>query len=465
MHPPTPSSGPKLALRRSYHKPIARWARRGALVTAALFAWSFGLSAPTQALAYQLSAMRQGDTKKPARSPSKLSSKPWLMHIARPSTTSPLRPYPASVTLLDELGRLRCAVSGKEVAAWKSESRKSSLRSQRAALVHIWLGEWELAANQEPEQAFVHFQRALHLTERKDRLHGLAAYDSAIALEFEGAYSQATDAFRKLLDPKTGLPGYDRAACALWYRHTAACAGYHAEREAMGIPEPTRLDPFCGAAALAAFLRANSLPFDRKHVLSACRVTGRGSSLKDLYVATNKLGLHAWPVRMDDAGLISMPKPAVLYVEHDHFISVLSANKSGVTYLCSDCGPWPGGKVSLNWKQWHALEPTGGMVLAIKGSDQEAVLSRLLDKKAEAAYSGIELAAQRVLPGLHLQNLAFQERLFSLLKGHLLLWPTFSPTCGYTPSSPQCQSYLMCSSDPPCGGGVSGGGKIPKAAG
>ena len=81
--------------------------------------------------------------------------------------------------------------------------------------------------------------------------------------------------------------------------------------------------------------------------------------MADVIAAARKLGRTAYPIAADDKALINLPKPMVAYVEHDHFIALLRADRQGVSYLCSDCGPWPGGKVDLTWKQWHALEPTG----------------------------------------------------------------------------------------------------------
>ena len=60
---------------------------------------------------------------------------------------------------------------------------------------------------------------------------------------------------------------------------------------------------------------------------------------------------------------MALPKPLVAYVEHDHFVSVVRADQRGVSYLCSDCGPWPGGRVDLTWRQWHLLE--GGLYAAV----------------------------------------------------------------------------------------------------
>jgi len=111
----------------------------------------------------------------------------------------------------------------------------------------------------------------------------------------------------------------------------------------IGIPEPARLDPLCGAAGLAVCLRGLGLPYDRPRVVAACRPTGEGSSLRDLVDACPKLGASGRPVTADDRGLKALPKPLVVHVEHDHFIAVVRADARGVGYVCSDCGCWPGG--------------------------------------------------------------------------------------------------------------------------
>jgi len=291
--------------------------------------------------------------------------------IARPkSSVSP-------ETMLDEVGRLAHVIPAAQPLAWKRELAAHP-SAHRAALLHIRLGEWQMAANEQPGTARTHFRQAQALVPKTDRLHGLAAYDAAVALMFGGAYQDATVAFHVLIAPKTAGRGYDRSYAALWERHASACTGYHALRSAAGIPEPPRLDPLCGAAGLAASLRALALPYDKKTVLAACRVTGRGSSSQDLLNAAPKLHVHAAAVTADDQGLKLLPKPLVAYVEHDHFISVIKADNKGVSYLCSDCGMWPGGRVNLTWAQWHILEATLYLTLTRPGSAADRTLTAAL---------------------------------------------------------------------------------------
>ena len=264
---------------------------------------------------------------------------------------------PTSVTLLDEVGHLAYPVAASQAGGWKAEIKKPSLAADRVALLHVRLGEWELAQNQHPRAALYHFQAAQKLVSVTNPLYGQAAYDSAIATYYEGAYQEASDAFKELLKPRTPFVGYDRRRCALWLRHATAGAGYHQDRANHGIPEPPRLDPFCGAAALAACLRSLALPSSRNRVIHACRVTGEGSTMADILASGKNLDVSIHTLSLDDRGLLAVPKPLVAYIEHDHFVALIRADKKGVSYLCSDCGCWPGGKVNLTWKQWHMLDP------------------------------------------------------------------------------------------------------------
>jgi hypothetical protein len=296
-----------------------------------------------------------------------------------------------SETLLDEVGHLAHGVSAAQPLAWKQELATHPAAS-RAALLHIWRGEWALAHDEQPRLARQEFQQAralAHLAAKNPldkksakRLYGLATYDTALAVYYSGAYSEATDAFQSLCRRKTTLAGYDLRTATLWWRHAGACAGYHAERAALGIPEPPRLDPLCGVAAIASSLHSLSLPFDKKRLLAACRVTGEGSNFNDLIASGKKLGVSIQSVSADEQGLKMLPKPLIAYVEHDHFISVVKADKTGVSYLCSDCGAWPGGRVNLTWQQWRALEPGIYGVVTKPGSVWNQTLTAALDPPA-----------------------------------------------------------------------------------
>ena len=346
-------------------------------------------------------------------------------------------------TLLDEVGRLAHAIPSAQIAIWQrtlhgSEAQSSGLPSteavrERLAVLHLRLGEYKLAAHEQPGRAQWHFRRVQQLSGPQDSAFGLAVYDSAIALFYAGAYADAADTFHQLTLLPTALPGYSRQRSALWARRAAACAGYHAERSAMGIPEPPRLDPQCGAAALAAALQSLSLPFDRATVMASCRVTGEGSNLADLVAAGPKLHVLVRPVMADDRGLMLLPKPLVAYVEHDHFISVIKADQKGVTYLCSDCGMWPGGQVRLTWRQWHALDPGVYATITQPAGFWDKALTQAL---APHPLLGVKIASLAGVMGLGQAQTLKLWHTASLLRGRVILFngPTVPITCGAKPS-------------------------------
>ena len=282
------------------------------------------------------------------------------------------------LTLLDEVGRLASPVAPDKVAGWKRLLHQpKKLAATDAAKLHVLVGEVTLAQDENPEQALWHFAQARKLSRAQDEAHGLAVYDSAIAHFYQGAYGAARAAFKYALTAKPGLHGFDHRTCTLFLRHASACLGYHEERAKIGIPEPPRLDPLCGASSLAQALKTYGKPYDKPTLLRNMRVTGRGSNMQDVLNGAQKLGLAAHVAHVKDAGLILLPKPLVAYVEHDHFVSVTNADKNGVTYLCADCGPWPGGRVSLTWAQWHRMEATAYAVLSKPGSDIDGALLEL----------------------------------------------------------------------------------------
>ncbi len=366
----------------------------------------------------------------------------------------------APSTRLDEVGRMLPPVPSEEVSAWKQELKTTHPTAERGAWLHLWLGEWELAQNEQPAHAAWHFRQAQHLTNPHHRCFGLAAYDQALALFYEGAYGEATDAFAGLLQPKKGFPGYDRRNCALWLRHAQACANYHAEHAKLSIPEPARLDPFCGAASLAACLRSLSLAYDRQTVLKACVVTGEGSSLQDVLNAGRKLGLNARLITADDAGLKALPKPLMAYVEQDHFVALVRADNAGVSYLCSDCGPWPGGRVDLTWAQWHALNPGVYAVVTKPGSKTDTLLREALAarKPLPSAPSATQVSFAGPLSALRLKAHFSTFGSLSALRGHVNDYQQFAKaaTCGHKPEALHCLSYVHCPTVSPAHGSPHG---------
>ena len=357
----------------------------------------------------------------------------WAMpRVLAPVLAPPAGPRPAdpraaalhlsSATLLDEVGRLQRPVPAGEVAAWRralsGNLNRSKGQAKGTALLHVHAGEYALGHDQQPEQARRHFKQALALTGAKDPLHGLAAYDCAVARFYQGAYAEAADDFRRLLAPKTALPGYDPRTCALFLSHASACAGYHDEHAKIGVPEPPSLDPECGIASLAACLRNLSLPFDRHTLRSACRVTGEGSTMHDLLESAKNLGVSVYPVTGDEAGLKALPKPLVAFVERDHFVAVVRADRQGVSYLCSDCGAWPGGRVDLTWKQWRALNPGVYAVVARPHTATDRLLAALTSRPLKAVP--VRLAFAGDLSRLHFSGHALLSGSLAALRGHVV---------------------------------------------
>ena len=368
------------------------------------------------------------------------------------SLVAALPPAPTPLSLLDEVGLQARPVADTQVYSWKKEVKQGGTDFRRTAWLHLWLGEYELAHNQSPEQARWHFRMAARLDQKATNQRathapqfvcvgltgqsclGLAAYDAAVALFYEGDYVDAGSAFRHLIASDTPASGYDPARCALWMRRANACASYHAERAALGIPEPPQLDPLCGAAALAACLRSLHLPFDRKSVLAACRVTGEGSTLKDIVDAGSKLNVSIHAVSADEQGFTALPKPLIAFVEHDHFLVVTKADKSGVSYLCSDCGSWPGGEVKLTWKQWRFLNPGVYATVTKPRSAWTTMIATALGEQMPP----VQVASTSKLSGLGLVSrstaLRFSMHTLPLLHGHVVrqLTPVFYG-CGLRP--------------------------------
>ena len=363
------------------------------------------------------------------------------------------KPRPDEQSLLDTAGNLVRAVPAAEVAAWKQALHNPRTEKTLAAWAHLHLGEWELLANQQPERADFHFAQIRARVSASERVYGLAAFDHAVALEHEGAYKQSTAAFKSLLTDRPALNGLNLRQCAIWYRHSAACATYHAERSAMGIPEPPRLDPHCAAAGLAIALRGLHLPYDKPHVLANIRVTGEGSTMQDVIDAGKKLQVAVHVVQADEEGLRALPMPVIAYVEHDHFIAVTKADKKGVTYYCSDCGAWPGGEVNLSWQQWKGMNAGLYAVVTRPNSLDDRMLTGMKTTTAiQQTSNPVLFGSTGKYCGPPLSALAQA----ALLK-HVVISTMGNGNfyCGTRPNTNPCNGATCCPMD---GAGASGGG-------
>jgi YD repeat-containing protein len=362
------------------------------------------------------------------------------------AATPSQRSKEAPLTLLAPVGTLRGNVSDTEIARWKRELRQPNLSHPVAARLHLWLGEIEIARNREPERALRQFQQAQHLVRRSSPVYGCAAYDRAMTLFFQGAYAVAAPAFHDLLQSKTIRKGYSHSECALWYRHAGACAGYHLQHAKLGITEPPSLDPLCGVASLAACMSDHGRPYDKKTLLTHCRMTGLGNNMQDLLQCARRLGMSAWTVKADEEGLKLLPKPLVAYVELDHFVAVTRANKDGVSYLCSDCGAWPGGRRDLTWKQWRAMDCNLYLVVALQGSAEARLMNAALAPNPSRQFVSATPATR--LAALQASNIQRGRAwMIHLLQAHVILYvPAGKIYCGAY-FGQECAGAANCPSD------------------
>lgn len=73
-------------------------------------------------------------------------SAPSAASFQAAETSRLLLPLTPSPTLLDEVGHLAHPVAATDAAAWSRELAACPLPA-RAALLHLWLGEWQLASS------------------------------------------------------------------------------------------------------------------------------------------------------------------------------------------------------------------------------------------------------------------------------------------------------------------------------
>jgi hypothetical protein len=375
-----------------------------------------------------------------------------------------------SASLLDQQGQLIHPISQGDASTWTSDLRKAAPRSELAAELHLALGEYYLGQVRQPDSAIRQFALAEGSLPMQDPLYGRAEYESAEALFYEGAYREARDAFDDLTRKRYPANAFSRQQLVFWMRDASMCAGLHASHAIAGIPEPPRLDPFCGAASLAECLHILSLPWDKAAVVRSMRVTGEGSNLQDIIDAGPKLGASVRAVQATDEGLKLLPKPAIAYVEADHFVAVVSTDSRSVTYVCSDCGAWPGGRVTVTWKQWRLIRDGLYGIVTRPGSAWDNTMRVALAPAADRqrVISGL-LASSRVasigsLSGIGLkQILALPQSLMHTLEANVIADDTPAPAgCGTLPQPMICKP---CDSTPMDGAGSPSGDPVDLAAG
>jgi RHS repeat-associated protein len=381
-----------------------------------------------------------------------------------------------ATTILDEVGRLREPVPTQTVSGWRTELTSLekphiTLHPDRAAQLHLFLGEYELAQDHAPNSARDQFQQARELALPTSGAYTRALYDDAMALFYEGAYEDSEDAFAHVLHLKGVQQGFDMRCAGAMLRHASACWGYHADHARIGIPEPPVLDKFCAAAAFANSLKALGVPWDRASVLKVFHVNGEGSTMQDVIDAGAKLGLPVHMVRADDTGLKMLPMPLVTWIEGDHFVSVVKADKAGVDYLCSDCGAWPGGRVHLTWKQWDTMSGDIVAVVSRPNTTWDRQLASLplpttTVAPSEGVYGamGVQVASAGSLNGLGIMDEFNALRLLRHVA--ITALPPCDVGCGVAPASCPCPTSgcPVCPSCPMDSGGAGSGTGGPGGA-
>lgn len=298
---------------------------------------------------------------------------------------------PASITkeiqytLLTPAGTLARSLPEYQLKRWHREIALTQVAPERKAVLHLWLGEYELGNNREAKKARTHFDRALVLATKGSLVSGLARVDRAMALFYEGDFTQAERAFTNLTRLKIVERGVDRQSCLQWLRHVQAWAGQHRYHAQQGIREPLKLDPYCGVMALSSCLKAQRCDLSRKQLLKICPISGRGSSDKNLVAAAQTLGFRALKLKTNEQGLIALPKPLIAYVEHDRFVTVLHADQNGIEYTCCDCG-----SQHLTWKQWRLLEANPCITVTRPGTTEDVWLMDILEKRQVTRLSRLQ---------------------------------------------------------------------------
>ncbi len=345
-------------------------------------------------------------------------------------------------TILNEVGRTDVPVSSAQRAAWRAELIAERAGKERQDRLRLWLAEADLA--REYPQAAVARIDSLLKGRVEPKLRGLALHDRAEALFYMGRYGDARRAFETEL--RGSGVGFARQEAALWSRHARGCEGYHLDNERLGVPIPQRLDPLCGASAVATCLRALGLPHDQAMLARTVHHTGEGSNLQDLADACDRLGVAANPTRATEKGLRGLPLPVVAHVEGDHFVAVVQADKDGVEYVCSDCGVWPGGPVRVSWKAWHAMRPGAYMTVSKLGSPQQLAMQRLAPRLPKGGTLKDQTAPVDVSIAVTQNGLAgAAARIVTTLANNVA--PLYLPVgyfCGIRPSSLHCPECGPC---------------------
>jgi RHS repeat-associated protein len=303
---------------------------------------------------------------------------------------------------------------------------------ERADWLQLWLAEFDIA-RAEPARAIERLSTLIRRTKPNSNVHGIARYDHAFAHYRRGMYRKAVDLFVALRGSNSR--GYEILDAIKWEKKISACATLHERNAALGITEPPELDPLCGVSAVAVIQRSMGRDFNQKSLELMVPHNGEGSDDDDISLGCSRLGLNAFPVGTTEKGLRSIPLPVIAHVEHDHFVVVTRVEDSGVTYNCSECGPWPGGFRKVTWKQWRAMEADGYIVVTEPGSVEDAVMRQLEVSDPRPATSPDYIKSDSPLGR---EALSRVKVLYEELQPETNLWWLIQIECGESPKAPHC---------------------------
>ncbi|MFN8220707.1 MAG: hypothetical protein U0S12_11340 [Fimbriimonadales bacterium] len=269
---------------------------------------------------------------------------------------------PEGGTLLNEVGLNPYPGNRTVYARWKKGS---------SPMDRLHWAESLLSPKQEPALAEEALNKLI-ASKPETRVVGLAKRAKAFSLFYQGRYRAASDyllaicADGSVAGRAKDLQGFQR--------HAEACAQYHEAHGRLGIYQPGRTDPLCGVRSAARSLQRFGLPYDEAKVAKVLPHTGMGSSTPDIVGGLAKLGFRARTLTGRPEIIRDLPLPAIVRVEHDHFIAVISADSKGVAYWCVDCH----GEQRVTWSQWNAMEPDCFMPVTKEGTSEEALLELAL---------------------------------------------------------------------------------------
>ena len=113
----------------------------------------------------------------------------------------------------------------------------------------------------------------------------------------------------------------------------------------------------CGAAAVTAVCRFHGLQVSVAEVRRAIGTTETGTSLAGIARGARALGLEARMVRALDRDLATLPLPAIVHVDGDHWVVLYDVEERHVRVADPRAGPLrlPRRQVKERWSGYAAL--------------------------------------------------------------------------------------------------------------